>query len=142
MIGAAEAIANLLCEFKMAEKKDAKLINIKKGKVILVKVMASSIFCWSPSNPGAIKKTKSGITISMIRTKKNNPIISKVKILFANLCDVFLLLNNDEQLGTKAALKVPSENNLLNVFGILNATKKASANGPAPRNMAINISLI
>ena len=37
-------MANLLCEFKMAEKKDAKLINIKKGKVILVKVMANSIF--------------------------------------------------------------------------------------------------
>ena len=42
--GAAEAMANLLCEFKMAEKKDAKLINIKKGKVILVKVIANSIF--------------------------------------------------------------------------------------------------
>ena len=44
IIGAADAIANLLCEFKMAEKKDAKLINIKKGKVILVKVTANSIF--------------------------------------------------------------------------------------------------
>ena len=31
-MGAAEATANLLCEFKIAEKKDAKLINIKKGK--------------------------------------------------------------------------------------------------------------
>ena len=41
-----------------------------------------------------------------------------------------------------AALNVPSENNLLNVFGILNATKKASANKPVPRNIAINISLI
>ena len=40
-----------------------------------------------------------------------------------------------------AALNVPSENNRLNVFGILNATKKTSANGPAPRNMAINMSL-
>ena len=37
-------------------KKDAKLINIKKGKVILVKVIANSIFWWSPSKPGAIKK--------------------------------------------------------------------------------------
>ena len=44
MMGVAEAIANLLCEFKMAEKKDAKLMNIRKGKVILVKVIASSIF--------------------------------------------------------------------------------------------------
>ena len=34
-MGAADAIANLLCVFKIAEKKDAKLINIKNGKVIL-----------------------------------------------------------------------------------------------------------
>ena len=27
---------------------------------------------------------------------KNKPITSKVKILFANFCDVFLLPNNDE----------------------------------------------
>ena len=32
-----------------------------------------------------------------------------------------------------AALKVPSANNLLKVFGILNATKNASAIGPEPR---------
>ena len=35
IIGAAEAAANLLCEFKIAEKKDAKLTNIKNGNVIL-----------------------------------------------------------------------------------------------------------
>ena len=40
-----------------------------------------------------------------------------------------------------AALNVPSENSLLNVLGILNATKKASAKGPAPRNTAISMSL-
>ena len=44
IMGAAEAIANLLFEFNIAEKKDAKLINNKKGKVILVKVTANSIF--------------------------------------------------------------------------------------------------
>ena len=36
--------ANLLCEFKIAEKKDAKLIKNKKGNVILVKLIANSIF--------------------------------------------------------------------------------------------------
>jgi len=41
----------------------------------------------------------------------------------------------------KAALNVPSENNLLKVLGSLKATKKASAIGPAPRKIAINISL-
>ena len=37
---------------------------------------------------------------------------------------------------------MPSENNLLNVLGILKATKKTSANGPDPRNIAIRTSLI
>ena len=37
----------------------------------------------------------------------------------------------------KAALNVPSANNLLKVFGSLNATKKASAKIDAPRNIAI-----
>ena len=41
----------------------------------------------------------------------------------------------------KAALKVPSANNLLNVFGSLKATKKASAKIEAPRKIAIKISL-
>ena len=40
-----------------------------------------------------------------------------------------------------AALNVPSANNLLKVFGILNATKKASANIDAPRKIAIKMSL-
>ena len=40
-----------------------------------------------------------------------------------------------------AALNVPSANNLLKVFGNLNATKKASADIEAPRKIAIKISL-
>ena len=40
-----------------------------------------------------------------------------------------------------AALNVPSENNLLKVFGILNATKKASAKKLVPRKIAISTSL-
>ena len=40
-----------------------------------------------------------------------------------------------------AALNVPSANNLLKVFGNLNATKKASANIEAPKKIAIKISL-
>ena len=54
IIGAAEAAANLLCEFKIAEKKDAKLIKNKNGKVILVKSMAIFNFSVSFINPGAI----------------------------------------------------------------------------------------
>ena len=40
-----------------------------------------------------------------------------------------------------AALKVPSANNLLRVFGILNAIKNASANKLVPRKIAIKTSL-
>ena len=44
-------------------------------------------------------------------------------------------------MGTKAALNVPSANNLLKVFGNLKATKKASAIAEVPTNIAIKISL-
>ena len=55
MMGADDATANLLCEFKIAEKNDARLIKNKKGNVILVKLIAKSIFKLFPSNPGAIR---------------------------------------------------------------------------------------
>ena len=38
-------------------------------------------------------------------------------------------------------MNVPSENNLLKVFGILKATKKASAYMLVPRKIAISMSL-
>ena len=41
----------------------------------------------------------------------------------------------------KAALNVPSANNRLKVLGNLKATKKASAIGPDPRNIAMRMSL-
>tara|TARA_B100001115_G_C15615913_1_gene295413 strand:+ start:380 stop:511 length:132 start_codon:yes stop_codon:yes gene_type:complete len=41
----------------------------------------------------------------------------------------------------KAALKVPSANKRLKVFGSLKATKNASAKMEAPRKIAIKISL-
>ena len=142
MIGAAEAAANLLCEFKIAEKKDDKLTNIKKGKVILVNSIANSIFFVFSENPGAINPTKDGMKISIIITKNNRPQNNKLKISFANLFEFDLPFANSEvQLGTKAALKVPSANNLLKVFGILNATKNASAIKPVPRKIAIKTSL-
>ena len=80
--------------------------------------------------------------ISIIIVKNNNPKKRRLKISLANLFDCFFpLVVSDEQLGTNAALKVPSANNLLKVFGILNATKNASASNPVPRKIAIKISL-
>ena len=142
MIGAAEAAANLLCEFKIALKKEDKLTNIKKGKVILVKVVANSNLLVSSTKPGAINPTKIGMKISITRTKKNKIKNNKLKTSLANLFDLdFFLTNSDVQLGTKAELKVPSAKSLLKVLGILNATKKASAKKLVPRKMAIITSL-
>ena len=134
MIGAAAATANLLCEFNIAEKKDDKLTNNKNGKVILVKLIVKFNFSEFSLNPGAIIKTNPGIKISIIKTKMSKKIKRTLNIEFANFCAFFFpKVNSDEQLGTNAALKDPSENNLLKVFGILNATKNASAIGPEPR---------
>ena len=63
IIGAAEATANLLCEFNIAAKKEAILINNKKGNVILVKYIATSILSLSSTKPGAIIDTNVGIKI-------------------------------------------------------------------------------
>ena len=47
MIGAAETAANLLYEFSIAPKKEAKHTKNKKGKVILLKSIASFNFSGS-----------------------------------------------------------------------------------------------
>ena len=47
IIGAAAAAANLLLEFRIPEKKEDKLTNNKKGKVILVSSTAISKFVGS-----------------------------------------------------------------------------------------------
>ena len=83
IIGAADATANLLCEFNIAEKKEDKLTNSKKGKVILVREIVKSSLSELSEKPGAIIKTKDGINISIINTINNKPIKSKLNILFA-----------------------------------------------------------
>ena len=85
IMGAAEATANLLWELSIAAKKEDKLTNSKKGKVILVKSIASFIFSVSATNPGAIKPTKASIKISITKTKINNPENKRLKISLANL---------------------------------------------------------
>ena len=55
IIGAAAAAANLLLEFKIPEKNDERLTNIKKGNVILVSSTAKINFSELSKKPGAIK---------------------------------------------------------------------------------------
>ena len=96
IMGAAEEAANLLCEFKIAPKKEDKLTNSKKGKVILVKVVANSNFLVSSTKPGAINPTKIGIKSSIMRTKKNKTKNNKLKTSLANLLELDLFLTNSE----------------------------------------------
>ena len=90
IIGAAEAAANLLCEFRIAEKKDAKLINNIKGNVILVKSVAKINFSGSDLKPGAINETNKGMNNSTIITSPNSEKVSKLKTLFAKFSEFFL----------------------------------------------------
>ena len=67
----------------MPAKKEDKLTNIKKGKVILVKFIAIFNFSSSSTNPGAIRLTTIGIKISATKIKNNKARNNKLKILFA-----------------------------------------------------------
>ena len=96
IIGAAAAAANLLCEFSIAEKKDAKLINIRNGKVILVRFIAKSIFSLSSENPGAINDTNVGINNWTIKTITKRLINNILSTWLANLLDCFFPFTNYE----------------------------------------------
>ena len=65
---------------RLLKRKKLNKQKLKKGRVILVKVIAKSIFSGSPTNPGAIKLIKIGIKSSITKTKKNKPINNKLKI--------------------------------------------------------------
>ena len=71
-----------------------KLTNNKKGKVILVKLIANSIFSLFSTKPGAIKLTKAGIKSSTTKTKKNKPKNNKLKIWLANFIDLEFFFAN------------------------------------------------
>ena len=96
-MGAAAPAANLLLEFKIAAKKDDKLTNNKKGKVILVSAIVKSSLSEFSLKPGAITKIKDGINISIIKTIKNKLIKSKLNILFAKFLDLFFPKINSEE---------------------------------------------
>ena len=89
IIGEADAAANLLCEFKIAEKKDAKLINNIKGNVILVSSVAKINFSRSDLKPGAISETNKGINNSIVITSPNKEKLSKLKTLLAKFSEFF-----------------------------------------------------
>ena len=79
-IGVAAAIPNLLWEFNIAEKKDAKLINNKKGNVILVSSIVNSSLSLLSLNPGAITNINKGINSSIIKVINKRPSNKNLKI--------------------------------------------------------------
>ena len=86
----------------------------------------------SPTNPLAIAHITAGIKIiaKVVRINKIKarlPIASFAKAVAFSFLSYFFEIK-----GTKAELKAPSAKNLLNIFGNLNAAKKASKSGPAP----------
>ena len=91
-MGVADAAANLLCVFRIAEKKEDKLTKSKNGKVILVSDMARSNFSGLPLKPGAITVTNNGIKISIRNTIVSNEIMRIFKTLFANFSPTFFPL--------------------------------------------------
>ena len=97
IIGAAEATANLLWEFNIAEKKEDRHTNIRNGKVILVKSIANLIFSLFSTNPGAIKLTTTGMKISATNTKNSKPKNNKLKISLAKVLDFFFPFTNSEE---------------------------------------------
>ena len=97
MIGAAAAMPNLLYEFRIAEKNEAKLIKIKKGNVILVNKIANSNLSLFSVKPGAINLINSGIKISIIKTTTNNPINRKLNTSLAKEVAFFFDFVNSEE---------------------------------------------
>ena len=91
IIGAAAAAANLLLEFNTPEKKEAKLTNIKKGKVILVNSTTKLNFSILSVNPGAIRYTKYGVNISTKITINKSVIIKAFNTSSANFLPSLLL---------------------------------------------------
>ena len=94
----------------------------------------------SPTNPLAIAHISAGINIiEMVvrinKTKARLPMASLAKAVAFSFLSYFFEIK-----GTKAELKAPSAKNLLNIFGNLNAAKKASKSGPAPIKENNNIS--
>ena len=119
-------------------------INNKNGKVIRHKSIVKAIFSLSSINPGAkifttcgIKSSK--INVKIIKMKVNKDIADEANFIESSLPDA---TSFEENRGTKAEVKAPSANKLLNKFGSLNDTKNASETAPAPRKFAIIISLI
>ena len=87
----------MLYEFKIAEKKEARLTNNINGNVIFVSCTANKNFSGLDLKPGAIMLTKIGINNSTIAIRIRRKIDNKLKILLAKFrAFVFPFINSFE----------------------------------------------
>ena len=84
----------------------------------------------------------SGIAASVSSTKASSAVVSTARVCSAKTIAFVLppVASIPTKIGTNAAEKAPSANSERNRFGKRNATKKASATGPAPSSAASSIS--
>ena len=106
--------------------------------------MVNCSFTVSFTKPGANIFTIQGINISKRIVKIISINVRSEIALDANFMESSFPdeTNFDENNGTNADVNAPSAKRLLNRFGSLNDTKKASDTVPAPRKFAIIISRI
>ena len=92
----------------------------------------------SPWKPGANRKASTGAAMTPISvtTNSSRPKTPETPATSSrtSACDFCTLYS--EITGTKAWENAPSAVSLRRKFGILNATRKASMSGPAPKEMA------
>lgn len=105
--------------------------------------MDSSALPGISKKPGAVSFIITGDAAAPKIQKKNKKIEKKRNEDSAKRLASFFpfLLSIVVKTGTYAVVSEPSARSLLKRFGILNATKKASAAVPAPKKEAITISL-
>ena len=107
------------------------------------RAIVRATFSASEAKPGAKTLTTRGIQSSKTRTNMIKIKVNKETALAAKRIDSSRPEETslEEKSGTKAEVKAPSANRLRNKFGSLKETRKASETVPAPKKLAISISL-
>ena len=141
-MGAAAAAANCSTLLRTAPISDTSEMNSRYGNVIRVNSTARSYFIGSSEKPGAKISMKDGMISSNTTSSTSWMTSRNARTCSAKIraCDLPCPTRNAENIGTKAALNAPSANSARKWLGSRNATKKASATGPAPSNAAVRIS--
>ena len=126
------------CALAIADHKATSEINGRYGMVIRPSATAASKRSGVATNPGASNRTRSTMKNSASTTITSNTSVSRICTSAASFIAALLpsAARICEKLGTKALVKAPSALSRRNILGNFNATRNASASGPAPRKVA------